>query len=93
MHLIQSFADRDSESLFKRVPVPRFRAFERVAIVRLAALHRARSLRDLAQPGLRLEALRGNRKGQHSIRINRQYRICFRWEDGDVFDVAITDYH
>jgi proteic killer suppression protein len=51
------------------------------------------SLRDLDLPGFRLEALKGDRKGQHSIRINDQYRICFAWRDGDAYDVEIVDYH
>ena len=53
----------------------------------------ATSVRDLALPGNRLEALKGDRKGQHSVRINQQWRICFRWSDGNAFDVEITDYH
>ncbi len=57
-------------------------------------LNRAEDLNDLrVPPGNRLEALKGNRKGQHSIRINDQWRICFLWQDKDVFDVEITDYH
>ncbi len=62
--------------------------------VRALVLHRARTIQDLSvPPGNRLEALRGNRKGQHSIRINDQWRICFRWKDGDAHDVEIVDYH
>ncbi len=57
-------------------------------------LHAATSLADLrVPPGNRLEALKGNRKGQHSIRVNDQYRVCFRWRAGDAFDVEIVDYH
>jgi len=57
-------------------------------------LHQAQRLDELKlPPGNRLEALKGNRKGQHSIRINDSWRICFRWKDGDVFDVEIVDYH
>ncbi len=57
-------------------------------------LHRAIDLNDLrVPPANRLEALKGNRKGQHSIRVNDQFRICFRWLDGDAFDVEIVDYH
>jgi len=60
----------------------------------LLLLHQALRLEDRrAPPGNRLEALKGERKGQYSIRINDQWRICFRWEDGDVFDVEIVDYH
>lgn len=65
-----------------------------VARRKLDQLNGARDLRDLAlPPGNRLEALRGNRAGQHSIRINEQYRICFRWESGKAYDVEIADYH
>jgi proteic killer suppression protein len=66
----------------------------RTARRKLLYLHRARTLNDLKQPpGNRLEALKGNRKGQHSIRINDQWRICFKWSDSDVYDVEIVDYH
>lgn len=61
---------------------------------KLLQIHNARSLDDLrAPPGNRLEALAGARKGQHSIRINDQWRVCFRWKDGDAFEVEIVDYH
>ena len=61
---------------------------------KLLLLHRAASLQDLrVPPGNRLEELKGDRKGQHSIRINDQWRICFVWRDGDAFDVEIADYH
>jgi proteic killer suppression protein len=74
--------------------VPRFRAIERAARRKLLYLHQAQRLDELkVPPGNRLEALKGNRKGQHSIRINDQWRICFRWKDGDAFDVEIVDYH
>ena len=67
---------------------------ERVARRRLLYLHRALRLQDLrVPPGNRLEALKGDRKGQHSIRVNNQWRICFRWKDGDALDVEIVDYH
>lgn len=91
--MIRSFADKDTSELFHRARVPRFRAFENAARRKLRLLHRARSLHDLAGPGLGLEALKHKRKGQHSIRINRQYRVCFVWHDGNAFDVEITDYH
>lgn len=72
----------------------RFRAIERAARRKLLYLHRARTLEDLkAPPGNRLELLRGDRKGQYSIRINDQWRICFAWRDGDAYDVEIVDYH
>lgn len=66
----------------------------KVANRKLTQLHSARSLDDLrAPPGNRLEALTGDRKGQHSVRINDQWRVCFRWTDGDAYDVEIVDYH
>ena len=71
----------------------RFGAFERIARRKLQLLDTATKLDELrVPPGNRLEALRGNRTGQHSIRINDQWRICFRW-DGDAYDVEIVDYH
>jgi len=67
---------------------------QRVARRKLLLLHQARRLEDLrAPPGNRLEALKGDRNGQHSIRINDQWRICFRWEAGDAYGVEIVDYH
>jgi proteic killer suppression protein len=91
--MIRSFADRDTERLFGNERVRRFQAIERQARRKLLQLHAASSLSDLAvPPGNRLEALAGNRKGQHSIRINSQWRICFRWQDG-AHDVEIVDYH
>ena len=84
----------ETEALFADMDVPRFRAFERIARRNLLYLHRARSLQDLlVPPGNRLEALKGNRKGQHSIRINDQWRVCFLWRSGDAYDVEIVDYH
>jgi len=66
----------------------------RVAYRKLVQIHNARTLDDLkAPPGNRLEALTGDRRGQHSIRINEQWRVCFRWRDGDAYDVEIVDYH
>ena len=92
--MIRSFRDPRVESLFKDEDVPRFRSIERVARRKLLYLHQARRLDDLqALPGNRLEALRGDRRGRHSIRINDQWRICFRWDSGDAFDVEIIDYH
>lgn len=92
--MIKSFKCVDTEELFHDVLVARFRSFERPARRKLLYLHRARTLVDLKQPPAnRLEALKGDRKGQHSIRINDQWRICFEWLDGDVFDVEIVDYH
>lgn len=92
--MIRSFRSKDTEALFVDVDVPRFRAFERIARRKLLYLHRARSLEDLrVPPGNRLEALKGDRKGQHSIRINDRWRICFVWTRGDAYDVEIVDYH
>lgn len=82
------------ELLFSDVPVRRFRAIERPARRKLLYLHRARTLEDLkVPPGNHLEALKGDRRGQHSIRINDQWRVCFTWKDGDAHDVEIVDYH
>ena len=92
--MIKSFKNGESEDLFNDVLVGRFKAFERSARRKLLYLHRARVLRDLAvPPGNRLEALKKNREGQHSIRINDRWRICFRWEDGNALEVEIVDYH
>ena len=92
--MIRSFEDRDAARLFDDELVARFRAIERQARRKLLYLHRARTIQDLnVPPGKRLEALRGNRKGQHSIRINDQWRIVFRWEAGDAHEVEIVDYH
>ena len=92
--MIRSFRDARTEALFNDLDVPRFRPIERVARRRLLYLHQAGRLEDLrVPPGNRLEALKGDRKGQHSVRINDQWRICFRWKDGDAYDVEITDYH
>ena len=92
--MIRSFRSRETETLFADMDVPRFRAFERIARRKLLYLHSARSLQDLmAPPGNRLEALKGDRKGQYSIRINDQWRVCFLWRGGDAYDVEIVDYH
>ena len=92
--MIRSFADRDTGRLFYDERVRHFESFERQARRKLQLLDAASSLSDLrVPPGNRLEALHGDRAGQHSIRINKQWRICFRWQDSDAFDVAIVDYH
>ena len=92
--MIKSFKCTDTENLFHDVPVVRFRLIERPIRRKLLYLHRARTLDDLKQPpGNRLEVLKGNRKGQYSIRVNDQWRICFKWSDGDVYNVEIVDYH
>jgi proteic killer suppression protein len=92
--LIQSFRCRDTEALFQDQGVPRFQAIERVARRKLLYLHAAKKLEDLrVPPGNRLEALKGDRTGQLSIRMNDQWRICFVWRDGDAHRVEIVDYH
>jgi len=92
--VIKSFRLKQTELLHARLRFKRFRAFERVAQRKLRQLDIATELRDLASPpGNHLEALKGDRGGQHSIRINDQWRICFVWRDGDAYDVEIVDYH
>lgn len=89
-----TFRDKETQRLSERQRVKKFEKIEEVARIRLAALKNAKDLRDLGRiPGLRLEKLLGDRIGQHSIRINDQYRICFRWENEEAHDVEITDYH
>jgi proteic killer suppression protein len=93
--LIKTFKDGDAQLLWetgksRRIP----RSVRHAALKKLAILHWSTSLSDLAVPGgNRLEALQGDRKGQHSIRINVQYRLCFVWRKGDANDVEIFDYH
>jgi proteic killer suppression protein len=93
--MIRSFADRETERLFARTPDRRFPPeLHRVMLRKLLQLDAAERLDDLRiPPGNRLEALKGDRKGQHSIRVNDQWRVCFRWEDGDAYEVEIVDYH
>jgi toxin HigB-1 len=92
--VIQSFRCPDTERLFQRERVPRFANIESAALRRLDAINAATTLRDLlVRPSNRLEALKRDRIGQHSIRVNDQYRICFRWHEGDAYDVEIVDYH
>lgn len=92
--MIRSFAQKDAEFLFHDRPVRRFAAIERVIRRKLLLLHAAGRLDDLrVPPGNRLEALRGDRAGQHSIRVNDQWRICFIWKEGEAHDVEIVDYH
>lgn len=92
--MIRSFRDKDAAALFHDNAVPRFRNIERVARRKLLYLNAAKRLEDLrVPPGNQLEALKGDRKGQHSIRINDQWRVCFRWHDGEALEVEIVDYH
>lgn len=93
--MIKSFRNAAAEAAWKRrflKGVPN--DIMKVAHRKLTQIHNASSLNDLrAPPGNRLEALSGDRKGQYSIRINDQWRVCFRWKDGDAYDVEIVDYH
>ena len=92
--MIRSFRCRDTEALASGLRVRRFQAFEAIARRKLRQLDVAGSLDDLRiPPGNRLELLRGDRRGQHSIRINDQFRLCFHWLDGYADDVEIVDYH
>ena len=92
--MIQSFACSETRALFESQVVIKFRAIERVARRKLLMLNAAIQLTDLqVPPGNRLEALQGDRLGQYSIRINRQWRICFQWHPDGAHDVEIVDYH
>jgi proteic killer suppression protein len=93
--MILSFRCKHTEALLASgVCHPKWQSFERIARRKLLMVDSARSLHDLKiPPANRLEALRGDRRGQHSIRVNDQYRVCFVWRDGDAFDVEIVDYH
>ncbi len=93
--MIRSFADRETEKLFRYEPSRRLPSdIQRAALRKLLMLHNAADLNDLrSPPGNRLEKLKGDREMQYSIRINDQFRICFRWHEGDAYEVEITDYH
>ena len=93
--LILSFACVETERLFQAEVSRRFPTnIQRNARRKLLVLHAATELRQLAvPPGNRLEALKGDRKGQHSIRVNDQWRICFRWSEGNACEVEVVDYH
>jgi toxin HigB-1 len=92
--VIRSFRGKETEALFLGNPTRRFRSIGRVAQRKLMQLHAAQRLDDLrAFPGNRYESLGGDRRGQHSIRINDQCRVCFVWRHGDALDVEVTDYH
>ena len=92
--MIQSFHDHDTERLFHGGMVRKWRAFARQAEKRLRILDAADTLRALAMlPSNQLERLFGDRKGQHSIWINNQWRVCFRWRKDGAYEVEITDYH
>lgn len=92
--MIRSFKNRETRRFFEGQRVAAFQGFSNQAARRLTVLDNAETLRDLAAlPSNRLEALRGDRAGQHSIRINMQWRICFRWTDDGPWDVEIVNYH
>ena len=93
--MIKSFADKETAKVFRqeysrKLPTD----IQERALMKLQQLHAAEDLRDLAIPvSNQLEALKGDRKGQHSIRVNKQWRICFKWKGGHAADVEIADYH
>ena len=93
--MIRSFRGKDAQQLFDRRPVRRLGAnVQRIALRKLRQLDAAVTLEDLrVPPGNRLERLRGDRTGEWSIRINDQWRVCFRWREGDAHEVGIVDYH
>ncbi len=93
--MIQSFRAKEAERIWrgegsKKLP----RSVQQIARRKVRMLNNAQTLEDLrVPPGNRLEALKGERRGEHSIRINQQWRVCFRWKEGHVHDVSIVDYH
>lgn len=92
--MIVSYTCTDTRDLYQTLKSRRWKAIERVALRKLFQLDTAVTLADLkVPPGNKLEALHGDRAGQHSIRINAQWRVCFRWDNGDAHDVQIVDYH
>jgi proteic killer suppression protein len=91
--MISGFKDAETEKIFHGLRSRRFEAIPNTAYRKLAFLHSAGGLHDLKSPGLHLEALKGSRVGQHSIRVNDWYRICFEWHEGNATNVEIVDYH
>ena len=93
--MIRSFRDSEARRIFEREGSRRFgKDIQKAALRKLTMLDAAETVEDLrVPPGNRLERLAGDREGQYSIRINDQWRICFRWRDGDAHDVEIADYH
>ncbi len=92
--MIRSFRDAEAKKLFNDEFSGKYQVIERAAQRKLTALDEAETLQDLAAlPGNHLEALKGDRKGQHGIRINDRYRLCFVWADGYATGVEIVDYH
>jgi proteic killer suppression protein len=93
--VIESFSDKAAEKIWKEFYSKRFpKEMQRIALRKLIIVHRAKNIDDLrTPPGNRLEQLSGDRKGQYSIRINNQWRICFYWNNGSASEVEITDYY
>ena len=92
--MIQSFGDRDTERIFRGERAPRYAAIRVILERKLTALDEAETLRDLfAVPGHRLEALKGKRRGEYSVRINDRWRLVFHWTDDGPQDVRVEDYH
>ena len=92
--MIRSFRCKDTEALSNDLATRRFQAIQNVARRKLEMLEAAKKLTDLKiPPDNRLESLKGDRRGQHSIRINDQWRLCFRWQNGDAYNVEIVDCH
>jgi proteic killer suppression protein len=92
--VIASYANKETEQVALGKRVKKFEAVARIAQRKLLSLRVANQLEDLkVPPGNALEALKGDRKGQHSVRINDQYRVCFSWRDGKAYEVEIVDYH
>jgi proteic killer suppression protein len=92
--VIKSFAEKRTRDLFETGISRRWNSIARVAVRKLVQIDAATALDELnSPPGNRLEALKGDRRGQYSIRISDQWRVCFRWEDDGVYDVEIVDYH
>jgi proteic killer suppression protein len=92
--MIKTFKCKDTENLFNDLDEKKFRGISRPARIKLEVLNAAISINSLrVPPGNRLEPLKGNRQGQHSIRINNQWRICFIWKEENAFEVEIVDYH
>jgi len=92
--VIGSFKDKKTKAVFEGLPVRQWRAIRAIAQRKLDHLAAAKTLDDMrAPPGNRLEALKGDRAGQYSVRINDQFRLCFRWKEGAAEDVEIGDYH
>ena len=92
--MIRSFRDAETEKIFRQEFSKRFQSVVGIALRKLIHMNQARTLQDLGKiPGNKLEALKRDRKGQHAIRINDQFRVCFTWTEQGVLDVEITDYH